>query len=59
MLISFYFDLFFQYFSDCLQRAEMRMIRWMCNVKDDMQRFFTKLMQKSFLAAYCSINPYV
>ena len=24
--------------------------------KDDMQRFFTKLMQKSFLAAYCNIN---
>jgi len=23
-----------------LQRAEMRMVRWMCNVKDDMQRFF-------------------
>jgi len=28
-------------------------------VKDDMQRFFTKLMQKSFLAAYCNINPFV
>jgi len=27
--------------------------------KDDMQRFFTKLMQKSFLAAYCNINPSV
>ena len=26
------------------------------SVKDDMQRFFTKLMQKSFLAAYCNIN---
>jgi len=26
-------------------------------VKDDMQRFFIKLMQKSFLAAYCNINP--
>jgi len=25
-------------------------------LKDDMQRFFTKLMQKSFLAAYCNIN---
>jgi len=25
-------------------------------IKDDMQRFFTKLMQKSFLAAYCNIN---
>jgi len=25
-------------------------------IKDDMQRFFTKLMQKSFLASYCSIN---
>jgi len=29
------------------------------DVKDDMQRFFTKLMQKSFLAAYCNINPSV
>jgi len=28
-------------------------------LKDDMQRFFTKLMQNSFLAAYCSINPSV
>ena len=28
-------------------------------LKDDMQRFFTKLMQKSFLAAYCNINPSV
>jgi len=27
--------------------------------KDDMQRFFTKLMQKSFRAAYCNINPSV
>jgi len=27
--------------------------------KDDMQPFFTKLMQKSFLAAYCNINPSV
>jgi len=27
--------------------------------KDDMQRFFRKLMQKSFLAAYCNINPSV
>jgi len=27
--------------------------------KDDMQRFFTKLMQKSFLSAYCNINPSV
>jgi len=25
-------------------------------IKDDMQRFFMKLMQKSFLAAYCNIN---
>jgi len=29
------------------------------SLKDDMQRFFTKLMQKSFLAAYCNINPSV
>jgi len=29
------------------------------DVKDDMQRFFTKLMQKSFLAAYCNMNPSV
>ena len=29
------------------------------HIKDDMQRFFTKLMQKSFLAAYCNINPSV
>jgi len=28
-------------------------------LKDDMQRFFTKLMQKSPLAAYCNINPSV
>jgi len=28
-------------------------------VKDDMQRFFTKLMQKSFVAAHCNINPSV
>jgi len=28
-------------------------------LKDDTQRFFTKLMQKSFLAAYCNINPSV
>jgi len=28
-------------------------------LKDDMQQFFTKLMQKSFLAAYCNINPSV
>ena len=28
-------------------------------IKDDMQRFFTKLMQKSFLADYCNINPSV
>jgi len=28
-------------------------------LKDDMQWFFTKLMQKSFLAAYCNINPSV
>jgi len=28
-------------------------------IKDDMQRFFTKLMQKSYLAAYCNINPSV
>jgi len=28
-------------------------------LKDDMQRFFTKLMQTSFLAAYCNINPSV
>jgi len=28
-------------------------------LKDDMQRFFTKLIQKSFLAAYCNINPSV
>jgi len=27
--------------------------------KDDMRRFITKLMQKSFLAAYCNINPSV
>jgi len=37
--------------------------RWTCirqlPLKDDMQRFFTKLMQKSFLAAYCNINPSV
>ena len=25
-------------------------------LKDDMQRFFTILIQKSFLAAYCNIN---
>ena len=30
-----------------------------CRLKDDMQRFFTKLMQKSFLAPYCNINPSV
>ena len=29
-----------------LQQAEMRIVRWMCNVKGDMQRFFTKLMKK-------------
>ena len=28
-------------------------------LKHDMQRFFTKLMQKSFLGAYCNINPSV
>jgi len=28
-------------------------------VKDDMRWFFTKLMQKSFLAAYCNLNPSV
>jgi len=28
-------------------------------LKDDVQRFFTKLMQKSFLIAYCNINPSV
>ena len=32
---------------------------WKKGFKDDMQRFFTKLMQKSFLAAYCNINPSV
>jgi len=31
-----------------LQRAGMRMVRWMCNVKGDAQRFFTKLMKSSF-----------
>jgi len=30
-----------------------------CWLKHDMQWFFTKLMQKSFLAAYCNINPSV
>jgi len=28
-------------------------------LKGDMQRFFTKLMTKQFLAAYCNINPSV
>jgi len=32
-------------------------IFWKFALKDDMQWFFTKLMQKSFLAAYCNINP--
>ena len=29
-----------------VQRAEMRMVRWMFNVKGGMQRFFTKLIKK-------------
>jgi len=33
--------------------------RELAELKDDMQRFFTKLMQKSFLAAYCNTNPSV
>ena len=33
--------------------------KWKEILKDDMQRFFTKLTQKSFLAAYCNINPSV
>jgi len=35
-----------------------RMYAWQ-HFKDDMQQFFAKLMQKSFLAAYYNINPYV
>jgi len=33
----------------------LKYIIWLL-FKDDMQRFFTKLMQMSFLAAYCHIN---
>jgi len=29
------------------------------SLKGDMQWFFTKLMKKYFLAAYCNINPHV
>ena len=44
---------------DILPEDEKSICEQETALKDDMQRIFTKLKQKSFLAAYCNINPSV
>jgi len=40
-----------------LQWTEMTMIRWMCSVKGDVQRFFTKLTKKVVLSCLLQYKP--